>query len=316
MKKIYFILFFCILGTALFFYKPETKTKPMIGIIVPMEHAALSQIIAGFIEKMGDVDVKVLNAQADSSLQKSIIEQLIQERCDLLVPIGTQASQMTLHLTKEQNVLCLAANTDILPSKPRPHITVLDDECTVQKAFSLLTDLMPEIKKISLVHSTSDKIYKELHTLEEIANTKGIDIQRLAIHSLPDLYTIQGAIAQDSQAIFVLKDHLIVCGIATLVKQAAFKGIPVITSDDGSVSNGATLAIGIKESDIGREGGLVAKKILEGSAINHAVTLTGPLHLFINTKACSQAKIDLDLLINKASSLDLLIEKIEGEQQP
>jgi len=308
MKKFLFIFASITICSLVFILSNPPKTKPTIGIIVPMQHAALTEMIQGFKEILPDVNIKVLNAGADQTLQKSIIEQLIHEKCDLLVPIGTQTSQMTLHLAKTQNVLCLAANTDIALGTPRA--TVLDDECTVQKGFSLLHDLFPEIKKICLVHSTSDKIYQELEILEKIALEKGISLQKLAVFSLSDLYTIGQAIDADSQAILVLKDHLIVSGISTLVKQAEQKQIPVITSDNGSVSSGACLAIGIKEADIGKEGAFIAKQILQGQKPQSTVTLQGPLHLFLNTKACSLQGLSLDLISSRAKDLGLSIEYV------
>lgn len=308
MKKFLFIFASITIFFITFILSNSQKTKPTIGIIVPMQHAALTEMIQGFKETLPDLTIKVLNAGADQTLQKSIIEQLIHEKCDLLVPIGTQTSQMTLHLSKTQNVLCLAANTDIAATNPRA--TVLDDECTVQKGFCILHDLFPEIKKISLVHSTSDKIYQELEILEKIAKEKGICLQKLSVFSLPDLYTIGQAIDGDSQAILVLKDHLIVSGISTLVKQAEQKQIPVITSDNGSVSNGASLAIGIKEFDIGKEGAFLAKQILEGQKPQTTVRLEGPLHIFLNAKACSLQGVCLDLVSSRAKELDLCIDYI------
>lgn len=309
--KRFIIIFACLaICGSIFFIPSKAKTKPTIGIIVPMEHAALTEMIQGFKEKLPDANIRVLNAQADQTLQKSIINQLIHEQCDLLVPIGTQTSQMTLHLAKKEKVLCLAANTDISPAISR--VTVLDDECTVQKAFCLLHELFPEIKKISLVHSTSDKIYQELQVLQKIATEKGISLQKLAVLGLPDLYTIGQAIDSDSQAVFILKDHLIVSGITALVKQVKDRQIPVITSDNGSVCSGATLAIGIKEADIGKEGAILAQKILQGHLLEPSVTLQGPLRLFLNTQACALHGVDIDLLCSRAKTLGLILEQLGG----
>lgn len=308
MKKIIFILLCVTLCGSFFLPSHKSKTKPVIGIIVPMEHAALTEMIQGFSQKLEGATIKVFNAQADQTLQKSIIQQLIQENCDVLVPIGTQTSQMTIHLAKKQNVLCLAANTDILPSEPLPNITVLDDECLISKSFHLVHELLPKIKKIALIHSLTDKIHQDLASLDAIVSDFGIQIQKLPILTQSDLYSIGQAIESDCQAIFILKDHLVVSGIAALVKQAKEKNIPIISFDNGSVACGANLAVGIKEFDIGQEGAKIAMQILKGIPQNSSATLTSPLHLFLNENACLSNGMDIDFIYQKAQDLELIIE--------
>ena len=78
------------------------KSPPSIGIIVPMEHKALKEIVDGFTGQLEGKSYKVLNAQGDPNIQKAIITQLAREGCEILVPIGTSTSQMTLNLAKDK----------------------------------------------------------------------------------------------------------------------------------------------------------------------------------------------------------------------
>lgn len=310
MKKfILFFLSFCISISILFFCS-RAKTQAIVGVIVPMEHAALTEIIQGLKTSLPNTKVKVMNAQGDINLQKAIIEKLARDKCDLLVPIGTGASQMTLNLAKNCKTLCLAADPSVITSD---HLaTALSDELSIEKSMKMLHAFFPNLSKLTLVYSSSEKVAKEIPLLEEAARINGIHLQKLMVHALSELYTISQAIASDSEGIFILKDHLVVSGIATLARQAQKRNIPLIASDEGSVLGGATLAIGVKESFIGVQGGALAKQILEGTspqAISPQV-LEGPFTLFLNTSSFANLGIDSKVFSKSAENQALLIEYI------
>lgn len=317
MKKTGFIFLSILLCSSAILLYPKTKIKPLVGIIVPMEHKALNEIVAGFKQELEDQDVicKVLNAQGDPNIQKTIIQQLVQEKCDLFIPIGTATSQMTLNTAKGHKIVCLAANPSLIPSQKDTQATLLDDTFSVKDSLSFLHTTFPHIKKISLVYSSSEKVADEIPLLEESAHLYGIEIQKLMVHSLPELYTISQAISSDSQAIFILKDHLIVSAMPTLAKQAKQKGIFIMTSDEGSICSGGAFAIGIKESSIGTQGALIAKTILQGTLPQDITpqTINGPFFLFINPTSCSEQGIDLPSFIEHVKSLNMSIEYIERE---
>lgn len=316
MKKTGFIfLSILICSTTLLLY-PKSKTKPLIGIIVPMEHKALTQIINGLKQELEGQDIvcKVLNAQGDPNIQKTIINQLIQEKCDLFIPIGTATSQMTLNSAKGHKILCLAADPSVIDSKKNHQATLLDDTFSTKDSLSFLHTTFPQIKKISLVYSSSEKVSNELPILEESARLYGIEVQKLMVHSMPELYTISQSISLDSQAIFILKDHLIVSAIPTLAKQAEERGIFIMTSDEGSISSGGAFAIGIKESSIGIQGGKMIKTILQGISPQDIApqTIDGPFFLFVNPISCSKQGIDLPSFVKQVENMNISIQYIEG----
>jgi putative tryptophan/tyrosine transport system substrate-binding protein len=266
-KKIIFLLsVFSITAALVNFFEKPPKNEYVVGIILPMEHEALNQITQGIKEELEQkmekpVVLKVKNAQGDPNIQKAIIEQLVRDKCNLLIPIGTAASQMTLNIAPEQKILCLAADSSILQKSKQAQATALSDELSATDSLSFLHEAFPNIKKITLLYSSSEKVAKEIPIICEAAYSLKIEVQQLMVQSMGELYTISQAIASDSQAIFVLKDHLIVSGIQTVVQQARLRQIPVMTSDEGSVLAGAGFALGVKEASIGQQGALIAKAI-------------------------------------------------------
>lgn len=301
MKYRYVLFFLVALGVFFYSKGKELKSEKTIGIILPMEHEALSQIVSGLKEELkaeGNVRLKVMNAQGDPNLQRAIVEQLAQGECDLLIPIGTSTSQMTLALAKGKNVLCLAANSSLVQDGFQA--TALDDELSAADSFTFLRTTFPEVKKITLLYSPSEKVADEIPILERSARENGIEVQKLLVYTMADLYTMSDAIALDSGAVFVLKDHLVVSGMRTVAQQAEKRGIFVMSSDEGSVREGAAFAIGVEEKNIGRQGGEIAKRILQGEAPQEISphTVAGPFPLFVNRKACSKQKVEVERLQN------------------
>ena len=170
------------------------------------------------------------------------------------------------------------------------------------------TQLSP-YQKITLLYSASEKVAKEIPLVCDAARMCDIEVQQLMVQTLSELYTASQAIAPDSHAVFVLKDHLIVSGIQSVVQQAHLRHIPVMTSDEGSVIAGAAFALGVKEASIGVQGGLIAKAILEGQPPQSIApqTLNGPFSLFVNRRTCERQGIDVSLLRAKAEAEGLTL---------
>ncbi len=319
MKKLQISLIFLIISCAgLFLLYPEKTTKPLVGIIIPIEHEALNQIVTGIKTELLDQNIrcKVLNAQGDSNIQKAIIEKLVREKCDIFMPIGTATSQMTLSLAKNAKIICLAADPSALPLPKDRQATILDDTLSAQDTLAFLHNAFPSIKKISFVYSSSEKVSGEIPIAEQAAKTLGIEVQKLQVHTMQELYTIGSCISADSGAILIFKDHLVVSGVAALAKQAREKGIFIMTSDEGSVSSGGTFALGVKESSIGIQGGKIAKSVLQGALPSSIApqTIDGPLFLFINRSSCLKQGIDLPSLILKAKQSGISVEYVDQKK--
>ena len=79
-----------------------------------MDHAALRAIVNGFEESVsksypGKVRFEVENAQHDLNIQRSILQKFINQKVDLIVPVGTSVTQMAISMVKSQPTLGLAA---------------------------------------------------------------------------------------------------------------------------------------------------------------------------------------------------------------
>ena len=280
----------------------NVKEKPIVGIVVPMEHKAMDIIVENFTAHFGNnVSFEIHNAYNDTLLQRSIIQQFVAKNVDLIVPIGTNTTNMALSLSRGIPVLGLAILEEENTQKQyhERNATGLHDEISAQQQFPFLLELFPRLSKMTVVFSASEKVFKEVEAFNELASKNGIEIQQLMINNLSEIYGVSQSIDHDSQLIFIFKDHLVVNGTATLAQTAQKLRIPLISSDEGSVFSGASCALGVREADIGIQGAILAEKILSGTSPKEIpIKHLGELSLFINSKACSEQCLDISSIEN------------------
>jgi putative ABC transport system substrate-binding protein len=256
-----------------------------VGVIIPMEHSALSQIVQGIEDSLSGEDIKLVikNAHGDNNIMSTIIRQMAD--MDIIIPIGTQTSQMAIAHIHNKPIVCTAAKID---PKNGAQVTGVNDEIPVSSSFSKL----PMLKDVTVVYSASEKVAPEVDELKKYAASNGINLHSIMIQSLADLPVYIKNADEKTQAFLILKDHLIVSGVNVILQEAWKRKIPLIASDEGSITQGATIAIGVNERDIGVNAGMITKEILHGKKASeiHYKTMD-KLSLFVNVKSFAKQNI-------------------------
>lgn len=281
-----------------------------IGIVLPLDHVALRAMVTGFEESVkknypGDVRFEVENAEHDLNVQRAIIQKFINQKVDLIVPLATSTTQMAITMVKNQPVIGLAAN---FPPSIRDQdnlaqrFTVVPDEIDSAGLIEFVHAVLPNAKKITLIYSAEDKVIQAVKEAEIAAKQKGITIQPLMITALPDLYAASKRIDKDSQGIFILKDNLVASGINTLAYAANQKQIPLVTCDEGTVSSGAAVALGVEEKQIGISGGELAAKVFKGESMTQMpIAPVKTLEVFLNEQAAKTQGLDVNVVKSYAA---------------
>lgn len=297
----------------------DTVKPVTIGIVEPVQIDAMTQITNGFKDTLnklypGKITYIVLNAQADSNLERSMFLQLKAKRVDLVAPIGTMATQMAMSINQAQPIIGLAAeikSTDRAKAKNKNVTNVLDD-VSVSKQLAFIHAALPNLKQITLIYSTDDSIFPQAQEAVTVGKKYDIKVQKLMMQQISDLYILSKHIDKNSQAVFILKDAKVIDGINTILQQAKKRNIPVITSDDGSVASGAAFAIGVSETQIGIDGAHLAAQVLNGTPAKDVPTkVMDQYSLFLNPTAATAQHVDVAALEQTAKTFGypVVIEK-------
>lgn len=298
--------------------KPQQSSSITIGIIEPLEHAAINEIVKGFSESLQKiyhkpVIIKVENAQNDLNLERAIIQKMIDANYTMIVPIGTGATQMSLAMTRNQPVISLASDLSEQDRKKlkKCHATAVQDEISPTQLVTFIHTVYPRLTQLTLIHSSAEKIFPDVEKTIVAGKVNGITIHPIMVSSLPELYSAANALPSQTQGIFILKDNLIASGINTLTNIASKKHIPLITSDQGSVQSGAGFALGVYEKEIGIEGAKLASAVLEGKLIcDLPIVDMKKLTVFVNQKALQQEGQEIKPILETAKQFAYTIKLI------
>ncbi len=263
-----------------------------IGIVVPMQHNAMQEIVSGFKAEitnrpaLKDCQLKVRNAHGDLSIQRALILSMLNDGVDYILPIGTQTTQMALSMSQKFNskIVGLASmNFDDKLLESRGASIILD-EIPIQSTISFMLSALPNIKGVNLIYSASDKITPEVNAFLKLPLDVKVTRHKLMVQSLIDLQMLSRNLTGEG-AILILKDHLVVSGSAMLSQIAAKQDRVFVASDEGSVEEGACYALGVKESGIGIKGADVVDQIVLGKEKSN-IHYIKDLSVFMNNKAC------------------------------
>lgn len=297
-------------------HSPTNEKK--IGIIVPLEHKAMNEIVSGLTETLNanlhtPLKFKVANAQGDLNIERAIIQQMKDENFDLIVPIGSGATQMSGAMIHEQPIVSLAASftQEERENLKSCNIAIVHDEISSTDLIKFIHQAYPQLKRMVLVHSAADKVFPEVEESVEAGKELGMTIKPMMISALSELYSIVNNIPDDTQGLFVLKDSLVVSGISTLEKAAENRKIPLITSDQGSVQDGAGFSLGVHERDIGVEGAKLAAQVLSGKhPCNLPIVEMKQLIVFVNKKSLIKQGQDVNQIQAAANKFKYFIEGV------
>lgn len=269
----------------------DNKEKPIvIGIIEPIQHTAMQEIVSGFDATLKQhykkpYVIKVENAQNDMNLQRAIIQKMKDANYDIIVPIGTSASQMVVNMVTKQPIVSLASTLSEQERAQLTHcnVAIVHDEISSMQLLTFVHQAFPQIKNIMLIHSAAENVLPEVERAIKAGHLIGIAVSHRMVTTLQELYTVAQSLPSQYDAILILKDNFIASGASTLSLVAQKKKIPFIASDEGSVKAGADLALGVREKQIGVEGGKLAAAILQGSdACKMPIVEMTTLSVFIN----------------------------------
>ncbi len=289
------ILLAIVLKFSMFSHQKNSSTKhaPTIGIIIPLTHPSLEKIVHGFQAELskrlgGKCTFLVRDAHGDQHIQQpAIIDEMKYKNVDLIVPIGTLCTQMTLQKAPETAIVALAAAPNTIAKGSLA--TGIHDEIDEKTTCSFIQKVIPNISKYSIIATQSEKTLPEIEAIRHHSLNAGIAVQTIFVQTPSDIYLATHSVEADSQAIFVLKDHMVVSSIATIAQLGKERKIPVIASDEGSVANGASCALGVEEESIGKAGAEPAAQILSGTSPQDIpVRALSELVVFVNKRACKE----------------------------
>ena len=250
-----------------------------IGIVQLVEHLALDEARAGFIDaldregfKDGDnLKIDYKNAQGEMPTAKTIAEGFVADQVDLILAIATPAAQAAATATQDIPVL-ITAVTDPVEAvvesmeQPNTNVTGTTDMNPIKEQLELALEIDPAIKNIGVIYNTGEvNSVVQVNVAKEAAPELGINIVEAIATNSGEVGTAAESLIGKVEAIYVPTDNTIVSALRSVVRVAEDHGLVLIAGDVESVENGAVATLGISYYGLGYQTGLMAVEVLKGA---------------------------------------------------
>lgn len=290
---------------------PATKYK--IGISQIVTHPALDDtregIIAGLAEKgyvEGDnLEIDYQNSEGDMSLTASIAQKFVSDKVDAIVSIATPNSLAAIDAAKGTDIpVIFSAITDPVGSgmvtdwdnHPNENVTGVSDMIVVQDDVQLITQIVPNVKKIGTLYNAGEANSVFLTSkLKEASTALGIEVVESTVSTSADVLAAAQALVGRVDAIWVGTDNTVVSGLEALIKICEDNQIPLFPSDEPSIERGGIAAYGFDYYDIGLQTGYMVARVLEANdgAVSIPVEKGAIISLSVNTAAAERMGVTI-----------------------
>ena len=254
--------------------------KPVVGILQYVIHPSLDAIEKGIEQgladsgyKKGDVDIMLLNPQADQSKIQTMGKQIM-NKADVAIGIATPAAQGLANLSTTVPILMGALSypeqAGLVKDEEHPdgNITGVSDRSPVKEQLQLIKDVLPNAKKIAILYSSNeDNAKAQAEEAHDDAAALGLTMTDYVVSNTNDIKAVAQKALADNDAIYAPTDNTIASGFDTVVSVAKAAKKPIFPSVSDQVSAGGLATIGINQTELGVETGKMAAEILKGKKV-------------------------------------------------
>jgi len=251
-----------------------------IGVVQPIEHPALDEVFAGFMAEMEDrgyiqdvnLEVEFQNAQGDSATLSTISDRFVSQDKDLVVSIGTGATQTMKAKTDTMPILGAAITSFIVAELvdsnevPGGNVTGTSDMAPITKQVDLLLDLVPDAETVGFIYNSG-----EANSVEQIAliraelESRGISTTEATVTGTNDVQQAMQSLVREADVIYTPTDNTIASAMGLVGQMSIEAGVPVIPGASTMVEEGGLATAGVDYFELGRVTAEMAIGLLYGA---------------------------------------------------
>ncbi|HHV64399.1 MAG TPA: ABC transporter substrate-binding protein [Peptococcaceae bacterium] len=259
-----------------------TNDVIQVGIIQLADNGAFTDMREGFINKMRNLgyseDKMVFdykNANGDTATLNSICQTMVDQKKDLIVTIGTPATQAIVNMNSGIPVFYISVSNPIGAkvisdmNNPDKNATGTSNAIPVSEMFKLADRLTPNCKTYGLIYNTG-----EINAVTTIENAKkymdsiGLKYKEAIVTSSSEVQQATQSLVGQVDALFIPNDSMVQSAMPQLAEIAKKAKIPVYGSSAVMVQSGALATISIDDFTIGGITAEMADKYMKGTPIN------------------------------------------------
>lgn len=308
MRKVLAVLTTVVLLTSVFggCAQGNSKTaskKIKIGIVQPMDHPSLNTIretITSELSALGlddQVEVDYKNANGDGPTLSTIVTGFVGDKVDAIVPIGTNAAQITASATKDIPIIFAAVSYPVEAGLVKElkvtdgNITGVTNAIAIEDIFALAKKLTPDAKSFGFIYNTGEvNAVSSVDRAKAYCDANGLTYKDAVITNTSELQQTAQSLIGNVDAIFTPNDNMVASAMPTLSAEAIKGKLPVYVGADSMVKDGGFASVGIDYTILGKQVAQMIKRIVvdKETIANNPVEVVNEYAKLIN-KTTAQA---------------------------
>ena len=289
-----------------------------IGVNQLVQHDALDASRQGFIEGLKEkgfeegknLKIDYQNAQGDMAIAKTISDQFVTSKVDMIFAIATSSLQASYNATKDIPIVFTAVTDPIDAGVANSwessgtNVTGTSDMVSMEEQLDLLTELVPDIKTLGVIYNSSEaNSLAQVQELKKEAEKRNIDIKEISVTTVNEINQNLSAALGSIDALYAPTDNTVASAYDLVGNLCINKNIPILCGEEAGVSKGGLCSIGIDYFKLGKEAGYKAAEILNGKAPSDIeISTLSDMSITINTDVVEKLNITVPDDINSKAT--------------
>jgi putative ABC transport system substrate-binding protein len=275
--------FFCLAALG----APDHAGASEVAILKSADLAAYNQAVAGFKAAMPPSTTFVeYDMQGDVGRGQKLARKIRASDATLLLAVGVKAARVAkLEIVDIPVLFCMVLD----PAKhdlKAPNMTGIRLEVPLDRQFSAMRSVLPSLKRIGVLYDP-EKTGRLVDEARLLAKSIGLELVAKQVGTEKELPAALRALLSQVEALWLVPDSTVLTedSLKFVLGTALDFNVPVIGFSSELVRSGALVGLSVHYEDVGRQAGLMAKKILTDQSSPFATTLPPDrLRLALNLK--------------------------------
>lgn len=262
MKRLSFITLLILIALGL--TPAWAANRALVSVIFSSDIEPYQQAWSGFGTTMNDKKVALWSSQYFLKQQnpEKIAAQIRAEKPDIVFALGTRAAKFAAqYLNNFPIIYALVLNSEDLSGS---NITGVLLDIPAKMELEAVRKIFPEVKKIGAIYS--DETLPRVNELNQAALDLGLQLIKKKISSDKELPQAVSDIAWQINCLLMVADTKIYFpqSVRYLLLESLRQKFPVIGLSKLHTKAGALLSVDCDYTDLGRQGGELAMRVLDG----------------------------------------------------
>lgn len=247
-------------------FSPGLLSAAEIAVLKSSDIAAYNQAIAGLrAELPGSITVTEYDMQGDVVQGRKLARKIRASDASLVVAVGLKAALVAkLEVVDVPLLYCMVLDPEKYDLRG-PNITGIGLQIPIERQFNAMRSILPKLKRIGVIYDRekTGPLVEEARRWAKGFNLELVERQIKSEKELPD--TLRALIPY-IDVLWLVPDSTVLTedSLRFVLATGLDHNVPVTGFSTEFVRSGALMGLSIDPEDIGRQAGMVAKKILNG----------------------------------------------------